>query len=283
MRSWQATLLRKNKDMSIILEALKKAESERKLGSVPDMHAQPFATAQVAARRGLNGPLAWSLSGAVLVLTAVVAWLMLWPGTRPPGLNASPPHVATTTADAGKDPESSPPVNGETPVTAMPDNTRGLIAQVPVEKETPSTDPQDTTPARAMKSTAEPKKNAEPKKSVEPKPKNDPEPAKRNNSAPPQSDAPARSRSESTARTVASAVEPRVPGLRELPDSIQREIPALTVGGYIYSSTPAERSVLINNRLLHEGSEITPGLTLEKMLTREAVLNYKGYRFRIPY
>jgi general secretion pathway protein B len=78
-------------------------------------------------------------------------------------------------------------------------------------------------------------------------------------------------------------VEPYVPALRELPANIQREIPALTVGGYIYASKPAERSILINNRLLREGEQIAPGLTLEKMMPREAVLNYRGYRYRVPY
>jgi general secretion pathway protein B len=81
----------------------------------------------------------------------------------------------------------------------------------------------------------------------------------------------------------AVVAEPRLPGFRDLPENIQREIPALTVGGYIYSSVAAERSILINNRLLREGSEIGHGLVLEKMLPKEAVLNYKGYRYRVPY
>ena len=57
----------------------------------------------------------------------------------------------------------------------------------------------------------------------------------------------------------------------------------MTIGGYIYSGNQSERSVLINKRLLHEGEEVAPGLVLEKMLPKEAVLSYKGHRYRISY
>lgn len=80
-----------------------------------------------------------------------------------------------------------------------------------------------------------------------------------------------------------SSPQTQVAALRELPENIQREIPALTISGYIYSSIQSERSVLINKKLLHEGDEVAPGLTLEKMMPKEAVLNYKGYRYRISY
>ena len=77
--------------------------------------------------------------------------------------------------------------------------------------------------------------------------------------------------------------EKRIATLRELPENIQREIPALTIGGYIYSGNQSERSILINNRLLHEGEEVEPSLVLEKMLPNEAVFSYKGHRYRISY
>ena len=71
--------------------------------------------------------------------------------------------------------------------------------------------------------------------------------------------------------------------LHELPEHIQREIPTLSVGGYIYSGNKADRSVLIDKRLLHEGEQIAPGLTLEKLTQSGMVLNYKGYRYRTGY
>lgn len=71
--------------------------------------------------------------------------------------------------------------------------------------------------------------------------------------------------------------------LRDLPDAIQRQIPPLKVGGYIYSTNKAERSVLINDRLLAEGNEAAPGLVLERMLPDGLIMRYQNYRFRIRY
>lgn len=71
--------------------------------------------------------------------------------------------------------------------------------------------------------------------------------------------------------------------LRDLPEPIQRSIPPVTVGGYIYSKNPADRLLLVDKVLRHEGEEVAPGLLLEKLQPKEAVFNFKGYRYRIPY
>ena len=75
----------------------------------------------------------------------------------------------------------------------------------------------------------------------------------------------------------------RIAQLQDLPAQIQREIPALAVNGYIYASNPSDRSVLINNRLRREGDVLADGFILEKLLPREMVLNYRGYRYRMSY
>lgn len=88
---------------------------------------------------------------------------------------------------------------------------------------------------------------------------------------------------KATAAASSASEEPRVPSLRELPESIQRDIPELKVGGYIYADKPADRSVIINNRLLREGDEAAPGVTLERMQQHGMILRYKEYRFRSSY
>lgn len=75
----------------------------------------------------------------------------------------------------------------------------------------------------------------------------------------------------------------RIALLQDLPPQIQREIPTLAINGYIYASNPADRSVLINNRLRREGDPLAEGFVLEKLLPREMVLNYRGYRYRVSY
>lgn len=71
--------------------------------------------------------------------------------------------------------------------------------------------------------------------------------------------------------------------LRDLPSHVQREIPPLIIGGYLYSPVSADRSVLINNRLRREGDEVAPGLVLEALQANGMVLNYRGHRYRSNY
>ncbi|MGZ8302449.1 MAG: general secretion pathway protein GspB [Telluria sp.] len=77
--------------------------------------------------------------------------------------------------------------------------------------------------------------------------------------------------------------EDSAPALSQLPEAIQREVPQIAVGGYIYSPNPADRLLLIDKVLRREGEEVAPGLTLERLLPKAAVLNFRGYRYRVPY
>ena len=79
------------------------------------------------------------------------------------------------------------------------------------------------------------------------------------------------------------AAEESVPGMRDLPEPIQRQIPAIAIGGYIYSKNPADRLLLIDKVLRHEGEELAPGLVLEKLQPKAAIFSFKGYRYRVPY
>jgi general secretion pathway protein B len=83
--------------------------------------------------------------------------------------------------------------------------------------------------------------------------------------------------------TSSQHADTQIAALRDLPESIQRSIPAISIGGYIYSPNPAGRSMLLNNRLVREGEQAASGVILEKMMPKEAVLNYQGQRFRLPY
>lgn len=85
------------------------------------------------------------------------------------------------------------------------------------------------------------------------------------------------------AETPAAPAEENLRTLRELPDALQHEIPTIAVGGYIYSRNPADRLLLIDKVLRREGEEVAPGLVLEKLLPKSAVMSYKGQRYRHPY
>jgi general secretion pathway protein B len=68
-----------------------------------------------------------------------------------------------------------------------------------------------------------------------------------------------------------------------LPEARQRDIPRVAFGGYMYSANPADRLLIVDKALRHEGEEVAPGLVLEKLLPRAAVMNYRGTRYRVAY
>ena len=203
--------------MSYILEALKKAQAERELGSAPTIHAAPIHTAP-AHSAASRKPLLIGL-GAGALIAGVAAFAMLRQSPTPP------PQVLAAAAPA-------PPV----------------VAAV---------------------------KPPPPEPKPKPKPKTEPEPEPER-IAPPAKAGPA--------PVVAQArVEDNTPPLSQLPEAIQREVPQIAVGGYIYSANPADRLLLIDKVLRREGEEVAPGLVLERLLPRAAVMNYRGYRYRLPY
>lgn len=80
-----------------------------------------------------------------------------------------------------------------------------------------------------------------------------------------------------------AAADAPIPTLRELPDNIRQQIPAFSTNGFLYSPNKADRTVLINQKLLHEGDQVAPDLVLETLTPSGMVLNYKGYRYRTSY
>ena len=69
----------------------------------------------------------------------------------------------------------------------------------------------------------------------------------------------------------------------ELPDALRRELPALSIGGAMHSDTPAARMLIVNGQVFREGDALAPGLVLEQIQLRSAVLAYKGGRYLIRY
>ncbi len=70
---------------------------------------------------------------------------------------------------------------------------------------------------------------------------------------------------------------------RELPEAIRRELPRIAVGGASYSKDPASRMVILNGQVFHEGDKVAPGLVLQTIKLKSAVLEFKGYRYELSY
>lgn len=226
--------------MSYILEALKKAQAERQLGTSPTLHAPTLHAADQAEAGGrLKKPLVL----AVLAMGAVIAVLLamvLRPASQPQAVTQPAALTSATTAPAAVVAAQAPPV----PTAAQ--------APAPVRASLPEPAPLPA-PVAAL-----------------PPPVATLSPAAAPTPAP-------------ISAKPAAAQEDPVVNLRDLPEPIQRSIPQITVGGYIYSKNAADRVLLIDKVLRHEGEEVSPGLILEKLQPKEAVFSFKGYRYRVPY
>ncbi|MEI8168583.1 MAG: general secretion pathway protein GspB [Rhodoferax sp.] len=73
------------------------------------------------------------------------------------------------------------------------------------------------------------------------------------------------------------------PLLSELPEELRRQIPTLVVTGAVYSETPANRLLLLNNQVLTQGSLAAPEVILEEIRPKSSVFNFKGTRFRLAH
>jgi general secretion pathway protein B len=233
--------------MSYILEALKKAQAERQLGDVPTIHA-PAIAAVPAGGAGLRNKPLWLALAALGLVTAGLLALVLRPAPPPmPQVPAAaPPAVAQAPV--------SPPV----PVVSTP-------TPVPAAAPQPSL-PQPAKPAPVV---------AAAPASAETVP--------HHRAAAPDAAAKLAPSASVAAAAAPPAQEEAIQNLRDLPEPIQRAIPAITMGGYMYSRNPADRLLLIDKVLRHEGEEVAPGLVLDKLQPKAAVFTFKGYRYRVPY
>jgi general secretion pathway protein B len=102
--------------MSYILDALKRADTERERGTVPGLHAQQRSTPSAAlAARGARSGL-WLTVVALLVLATIAASLWVWQAPTPSSLAQSAPAPSAPNAAALAPAPAVSPV----PASALP-------------------------------------------------------------------------------------------------------------------------------------------------------------------
>lgn len=244
--------------MSYILEALKKSQAERQLGELPTIHAPQVQLQGNSAASAARRTPAWlALGGMSVVVAAALWWWQPWLAAAPVLGPASAAVSAAVPALA---------------VAALPAAVLSATAALPAAS--PSALP---APARAPTLAA-----IAPAPRVEPAPL--PAPKREIALAPVPAPAPAPAAIAAAAPPAATLpVDEAVPAMRDLPEPIQRQIPPIAIGGYIYSKNPSDRLLLIDKVLRHEGEELAPGLVLEKLQPKAAIFSFKGYRYRVPY
>ena len=297
--------------MSFILEALKRADRERRLERAPDLSAV-YEEDDLPGHNGIR-PWLW-LCGSFLVGVIVVG-LVLWPGgqepVKPPlpkGKSASQPLSAPETTKKEKKPlPSSARVNKDLQ-TKKPSAqaSGGQPARVPAPKAKP------VQPTRKVTEKIEPEK-ADPKP-VEKKPVPKPVPTAKKISVPSPAPvaaaekkklaqpSPASDKSKVVEKPVAAKVAtpakpPPVPPSKEdldrkriaaipligkLPYKTKEKLGKLQINVHSYSEDPAERLVFINMKKYKVGDKIGEGGPLLKEITPDGVIiNHGGKDVRL--
>ncbi len=262
--------------MSYILDALKRADSERERGLVPGLHAQPVPT-DTPTHGGYRAvkPFMLVLTGVGLVLLCVMLWRWLGPDAAPVSVRSAVPQTvaptpvteSVTARPAPEKPSLPPPAVSATPESAP--------SPGPLQTPRMVMAPAQISPAPA--STLE-------------RGQNPPEPEARSTPSrplPPLAPlpTPARPANPTIAATPGTPPAPiaRVAPLAELPADIRLAIPKLVISGATYADNPAYRMLIINGQVFHEGEKLSTDLQLEQIGPKAAVLNYKGQRYSVGY
>lgn len=66
----------------------------------------------------------------------------------------------------------------------------------------------------------------------------------------------------------------------ELPENVRQHIPDMVFSAHVFSSTPAQRSLVINGRFMEEGEAFSHDLILVEITRNGAIFDFRGYRFR---
>lgn len=85
------------------------------------------------------------------------------------------------------------------------------------------------------------------------------------------------------AAPVAAPAAERTYSLAELPADVQQALPKFSVSGGVYSENVAQRMLVVNGQVFNEGSEIAPGVVLEQIRAKVALLKFRGLRIAQPY
>lgn len=237
--------------MSYILDALNKAERERKRGQIPSLESHELS----ATPRAPRNPWLWVAAFAV-IFNAVLAGLLIYSSSRgnkdgdtierlPAAATARAPVVVAAP------PAAEPPIHRAIPPVQTPAlplmtdqelqaQARELAMEAPVAQLPPEV---PEVPAEAV--------NAKP-----PAIKTTP------------------------AATDDTPLE-MIPLLVEKPSSLQQAVPMYRVDVHVYDAAPANRFVMVNLKRFGEGDEIAPGLRLERITKEGMVLVFRGERFRV--
>lgn len=246
--------------MSYILDALKKLEKERKRGRIPGLSEQDSIVYHSQKKS------AWPymlISLLLLIAGVLIAWFFLLPSKNRVSPDTSATTLKTINQDSTEntkpsplvlppsqtlDTRPAPAVNGDGTLPKMK-NDKAMNSAVTGKDDLNKT---SVAPAESsQKDSQETRKVSEPTQ-TEPISETPPEPL----------------------------VRKKLYKISELPPSVRESLQKFfTITAYMYSSTPSERMVRINDRMMREGQELEPGIRIEEIVSDGVILSYMKFRF----
>ena len=263
--------------MSYILDALKKAEKERKQGTLPDMLTVQDIVAEKPKKRLVS---VYFLMAALVLNAGILVWWLGFSHTAETkvGQTATAQNTSTVSVnealrpvpEAPASPGSVQAINPETrpaeknilpptgiPVSADPDTKPDRPKKIPEVSDTRSKLATDH-PASGSVTTKPDELSAEKLKQAETAGRLPSGPANGFTEMP---------------------EENKIYKLIELPSSVRQSLPSFSVSALLYSSSPASRMVRVNEQMMHEGQDLTAGVKLEEITRDGLIFRYQKYRF----
>ncbi len=250
--------------MSLILDALNKADTERDTDETPSLNSDHDSRSERSSPE-LNPKVIYGLIAALIVLVCIVIVLMLGGGQEKTA-TTSPPRISSGSASMVEDSQPSPQPAGlptqQTPSDPAQPNRYSEMKEKLIAKQydeaakttTPKATVTDKKVASIYKKNAETATKAKQKKKAPPKP----------------------------------TPAPKLPSLDDYPTlsfigdlayAKQKAIPTLMYTDHSYNKDNA--TVILNKVTRRQGQQIADHLTLEAIVEDGIVLKYQGLRFKI--
>jgi len=277
--------------MSLILDALRKSEAQRRRGEMPDLRAElPPAARTVAPRR--RWPF-WFAGIAVLIAIVALGW-GFW--NRTPD---APPMVEAVAIPADAPPPSDA---AELPVEPAVVAAPPAASPLPKSKPLPGAEPEPTQPVEddvyAAASAAYPPPSAQTPTAPTPTDAAQPEPPATQAPAPARPNdryqqAIANAATASTPRSPAATPAPVAPlpapppatgapvRLSDLSPGEREQLPALKISMHMFGPTPSQRFAIIDGTRVGQGDRVGEAV-VEEIAADGVVLNWHGRRVALP-
>lgn len=240
--------------MSLILDALKRAERERKAEQSHALTDLPPVPAVSPGRRWV-----WRLAGLALLLIVIagLAWTLLRdPPTPEP---ESEPAIEIPAEVPAPEPEPEPAPLPTPPPQADPEvipGTEGLASLDDLTSEpakpAPALPTQPVKPRQPGTTEIEPAQPEQPAQDEASEPQTNP--------------------------AVPPVLTQRAPlrKFREMPPEYRADFPALRIDVHVYEQAPPRRFVIVNDRRYREGEQLAEGPVLREIVREGMVLEYRG-------